>query len=237
MQDIERFIDGFQRFQKQYFEARPELYQDLKAGQHPSTLLIGCCDSRVDPALLLGCDPGDIFTIRNVANLVPPCGGSNGRQGVSAALQFAVTVLKVQRVIVLGHSGCGGIRALMEERFPSAADTDFIGRWMTIADAAKSRVQSRLLGAGQAEQNRACELAAILVSLKNLESFPWLAERMQRDGLSLHGWYFDMEEGALLAYSPRADAFLPLVCPLAYAGGAQARTSEPVSAWYPTAEP
>lgn len=214
MQDIERFIDGFQRFQKQYFERDPALYRGLQQGQHPSTLLIGCCDSRVDPALLLDCDPGDIFTIRNIANLVPPCGGSNGRQGVSAALQFAVTQLKVQRIIVLGHSGCGGIRALMDEQFPSSEGTDFLGRWVSIADPAKYRVLQKLGNASPGAQYRACELAAILVSLKNLESFPWVAERVQLDGLTLHGWYFDMEAGALLAYSPRADAFLPLVCPL-----------------------
>ena len=214
MQDIERFIDGFQRFQKQYFERNTKLYRDLKQGQHPSTLVIGCCDSRVDPALLLDCDPGDIFTIRNIANLVPPCGGSNGRQGVSAALQFAVTQLKVQRIIVLGHSGCGGIRALMDEQFPSSEGTDFLGRWVSIADPAKYRVLQKLGAAAPAAQYRACEQAAILVSLKNLESFPWIAERVQDDKLSLHGWYFDMEAGALHAYSPRADAFLPLVCPL-----------------------
>lgn len=214
MHDLERFIDGFQRFQKQYFEHRPSLYQDLRDGQHPSTLVIGCSDSRVDPALLLGCDPGEIFTIRNIANLVPPCGGSNGRQGVSAALQFAVTQLNVSRIIVLGHSGCGGIRALMDEQFPSAGSTDFLGRWVTIADPAKYRVMQKLGNAAPAEQYRACEMAAILVSLKNLESFPWIRTRMQDDGLTLHGWYFDMEAGALLAYSPRADAFLPLVCPL-----------------------
>jgi carbonic anhydrase len=217
MQDIERFIDGFQRFQRQYFESSPRLYRDLNQGQHPSTLLIGCCDSRVDPAQLLGCDPGDIFTIRNIANLVPPCGGSNGRQGVSAAIQFAVTVLEVQRIIVLGHSGCGGIRALMEEQFPSQGGTDFLGRWLNIADPAKYRVRQKMRNAPQAELNQACELAAILVSLKNLESFPWIGTRMQNAGLSLHGWYFDMKAGALLAYSPRADAFLPLVCPLGVA--------------------
>lgn len=214
MQDIERLIDGFQRFQKQYFERNPSLYRDLKQGQHPSTLVIGCSDSRVDPSLLLDCDPGDIFTIRNIANLIPPCGGSNGRQGVSAALQFAVTQLKVERIIVLGHSGCGGIRALMDEQFPSSEGTDFLGRWVSIADPAKYRVLQKLGNAAPAAQYRACEQAAILVSLRNLESFPWIAERVQDDKLSLHGWYFDMEAGALHAYSPRADAFLPLVCPL-----------------------
>ena len=145
---------------------------------------------------------------------MPPCGGSNGRQGVAAALQFAVTQLRVERIIVLGHSGCGGIRALMDEQFPSSAGTDFLGRWLSIADPAKYRVLQKLGHAEHTEQYRACELASILVSLKNLESFPWITERSENGDLTLHGWYFDMAAGALLAYSPRADAFLPLVCPL-----------------------
>ena len=121
MRDIERFIDGFQRFQYQYYEAA--LYRNLRDGQHPSTLLIGCCDSRVDPAMLLGCDPGDIFTVRNVANLVPPADRDQGHHGVLAAIQFAVDQLKVGRIIVLGHAHCGGIRALMERPARPASGT------------------------------------------------------------------------------------------------------------------
>ena len=123
MRDIERFIDGFQRFQYQYYEAAPSLYRNLRDGQHPSTLLIGCCDSRVDPAMLLGCDPGDIFTVRNVANLVPPADRDQGHHGVLAAIQFAVDQLKVGRIIVLGHAHCGGIRALMERPARPASRT------------------------------------------------------------------------------------------------------------------
>lgn len=214
MHDLERFIDGFQRFQRQYFEADPALYCDLRQGQHPSTLLIGCCDSRVDPALLLGCDPGDIFTVRNVANLVPPCDPRQHFAGVSSAVQFAVQQLKVARIIVMGHAQCGGIRALVEQRFSGEDALDYIGRWIRIAEPARERVMRQLPGASAAERQRACELAAILVSLRNLESYPWIAERLAAGSLSLHGWYFDLNAGALLAYSPRADAFLPMVCPL-----------------------
>ena len=100
MRDLERLVDGFQRFQQQYYEEAPSLYRNLRDGQHPSTLLVGCCDSRVDPAMLLGCDPGDIFTVRNVANLVPPPDRDQGHHGVLAAIQFAVEQLKVSRIIV-----------------------------------------------------------------------------------------------------------------------------------------
>lgn len=218
MHEIERLLKGFERFQRRYFEARPELFDALRTGQNPQTLLIGCSDSRVDPGLLLGCDPGELFTVRNVANLVPPCGdGASGRlHGVSAAIQFAVEQLHVARIIVMGHAGCGGIRALLAH--PQDADTnapqDFIGPWVRIAGPARRMVEQTLPNASHAERQRACEQAAILVSLRNLESFPFVREACERGALTLHGWYFDLQAGALLAYSERADDFLPLVCPL-----------------------
>ncbi|KRC68236.1 Carbonic anhydrase 1 [compost metagenome] len=214
MGDIERLIDGFQRFQQQYYEDAPSLYRNLRDGQHPSTLLIGCCDSRVDPAMLLGCDPGDIFTVRNVANLVPPASKDRGLQGVLAAIQFAVEQLQVSRIIVLGHAQCGGIRALMERRIRGDGETDYLERWMDIAEPARERVLRQMPAASDAERRRACEQASILISLRNLEDLPFVRRAVEAGGLTLHGWYFDLVAGALLAYSPRADTFLPIVCPL-----------------------
>ena len=125
------------------FSGEKKLYDKLSGGQNPTTPLIGCCDSRVDPALLLDCDPGDIFVIRNVANLVPPCNETGNQQGVSAAIQFAVEALQAQRIIVMGHEKCGGIRALMQGYKPSRK-IDFIGRWMRIVEPVKKEVLSRL---------------------------------------------------------------------------------------------
>lgn len=214
MGDIERLIDGFQRFQQQYYEDAPSLYRNLRDGQHPSTLLIGCCDSRVDPAMLLGCDPGDIFTVRNVANLVPPASKDRGLQGVLAAIQFAVEQLQVSRIIVLGHAQCGGIRALMQRRIRRDGETDYLERWMDIAEPARERVLRQMPEASDAERRRACEQASILISLRNLEDLPFVRRAVEAGSLTLHGWYFDLVAGALLAYSPRADTFLPIVCPL-----------------------
>ncbi|MCD0501538.1 carbonic anhydrase [Bordetella petrii] len=210
--DLQRFISGFQRFQQHYFDDAPGLFRNLCRGQNPGTLLNGCCDSRVDPALLLGCDPGDIFTVRNVANLVPLSEDLGGQQGVLAAIQFAVEQLQVGRIIVLGHSQCGGIRALMEQRLAGDGDRegDYIGRWVNIAGPAREQVLRQLPHASLAEQRRACEQASILISLRNLESFACVKRQMDRGALSLHGWYFDLNAGTLLAYSPRADAFLPM---------------------------
>ncbi|WMW81714.1 carbonic anhydrase [Undibacterium cyanobacteriorum] len=213
VRNIHQFIEGFQRFQSKYFSGDTKLYDRLSSGQNPTTLLVGCCDSRVDPALLLDCDPGDIFVIRNVANLVPPCNETGNQQGVSAAIQFAVEALKVERIIVMGHEKCGGIRALMQGYQPSRK-IDFIGRWMRIVEPVKQQVLSRLAHCSVEVQNHACELGAIILSLNNLRSFPWVRERVEAGELALHGWYFDMTNGALLAYSDRTDSFLPMVCPL-----------------------
>ncbi|SDC74315.1 carbonic anhydrase [Cupriavidus sp. YR651] len=217
MHEIERLLKGFERFQQRYFDAEPALFDTLRRGQHPPTLLIGCSDSRVDPGMLLGCDPGDLFTVRNIANLVPPCrhDAEDTLHGVSAAIQFAVTQLQVARIIVMGHAGCGGIRALMAmDPDEPPAPGDFIAPWVRIAASARHQVDEALRHASAAQRQHACEQAAILVSLRNLETFPAVREAMSQGRLSLHGWYFDLQAGALLAYSERADGFLPLVCPL-----------------------
>ncbi|QEI04816.1 carbonic anhydrase [Pigmentiphaga aceris] len=210
MQDVERFIAGFERFRRQHFDEAPDSWQDLVAEQRPRTLLIGCSDSRVDPALLLGSDPGEIFTVRNVANLVPRNENTIGNHGVSAAIQFAVDSLLVERVIVLGHSSCGGIGALISQHLPQEGEYDFIGRWVSIAEPARLRVMREMPDASLAARRRACEMASILVSLKNLMSFPWVQRRVEAGELTLHGWYFDMKAGALLAYSRETDTFEPL---------------------------
>jgi len=206
MNDIAKFIKGFKRFQYNYFTEQPGLFSVLKKGQNPSTIVIGCCDSRTDPAILFGCDPGDLFVVRNVANLVPPHDESDGYHGVSAALEYAVLSLEVEHIIVMGHAQCGGIAALMEGMC-DAGSTGFIAKWMQIVDKARQQVLRELPNKSRDFQARACEQAAILVSLENLLSFPWVRSRMEDGKLQLHGWYFDMEAGRLLRYSSTSSSF------------------------------
>ncbi|MEN8614932.1 carbonic anhydrase [Dehalogenimonas sp. THU2] len=207
MQDIERFIAGFRAFQKNYFGPEGSQFDILKHGQNPSTMIIGCSDSRVDPAILTNCQPGDIFTVRNVANLVPPYEENGGYHGVSAALEFAVCRLGVERIIVLGHSQCGGIGALMTGDC-SAEGAGFIGRWMSIAALAREQVMMSLPGKDAALQHRAAEQAAILLSVENLRTFPFIDQRVAAGTLSLHGWYFDLTAGELLEYQPESGVFI-----------------------------
>lgn len=212
MQDIERFIRGFSRFQQQYL-SEPHTLDSLRHGQHPRTLVIGCCDSRVDPALLTGCDPGDIFVVRNIANLVPRC-TPDAPPGVSSAIEFAVCGLEVARIIVLGHARCGGIRALMAQTRVTT-ETDFVGRWMRIAEPVRRDVLRELRHKSVDAQCRAAEQASILHSLDNLLTYPWIRRRVEAGNLAMHGWYFDLGAGTLLAYSPRKQEFLPILDPVA----------------------
>ncbi|KAJ3072811.1 hypothetical protein HDU98_002835 [Podochytrium sp. JEL0797] len=205
-----KFLTGFRRFQKTYFGDNSELFDSLKKGQSPKTLLIACCDSRVDPAIVTDCDPGDLFVVRNVANLVAPYNPDQGHHGVSAALEFAVKGLKVNNIIVMGHTKCGGIAALMRG-ITDSDETEFLGPWMTIAEKARTKVLKHFSHKDMDTQCRACEHASILLSLENLVSYPWVREKLMNETISIHGWYFDFEDGELLALNPDTLVFEPLV--------------------------
>jgi carbonic anhydrase len=206
--DIAEFLAGFQQFQERYFGGDESVYDRLRQGQNPRALVISCCDSRADPGMLLGAGPGDIFVVRNVANLVPPYRNGAEMPGIRADIEFAVKGLNVERIIILGHSGCGGIAALMQgegDKF------EFIGAWVSIAQAARNRVLHDLAGEPPAIQAKACEKAAIALSLQNLMSFPWIRERVEAGSLTLHGWYFDIDAGELLQHSAETGEFVALV--------------------------
>ena len=211
MASPEQLIEGFKRFRERHFASDNALYSNLVArGQTPKTLVVSCCDSRVDPALVLDCAPGDLFVIRNVANLVPPTESSNsGLHGTSAALEFGVRHLNVEHIIVFGHAQCGGIRTLMETGGAKNPES-YIDDWMHLADSARAEVLQEMPEADLEEKIHACELRAILVSLRNLVTFPWIRERIENGTLTLHGWYFNIEDGQLLQYDATAGEFTVL---------------------------
>lgn len=210
MPDIGKFISGFKRFQDNYFGRDRDLYERLKIGQFPRALVVACCDARIDPAVLTGSEPGEIFVVRNVANLVPPREYGGGYHGVSAALEFATCHLGVEHIIVLGHSQCSGIRALMRGS-GDCKNGEYVAKWVQIAAPARDKVLRELPQQDFEVQARACEQAAILQSLENLLSFPWIAERVSTGDLTAHGWYFDLDHGELLSYDPTIKAFAPLL--------------------------
>ncbi|WP_096704870.1 carbonic anhydrase [Magnetospirillum sp. 15-1] len=210
MGDLDKLLAGFQVFRATYFGQRPELFQDLvKRGQRPKVLVIACSDSRVDPALLLNAEPGELFVVRNVANLVPPHQPDEHYHGTSAAIEFAVRDLEVSHVIVLGHSGCGGIQALCNAVVGRPPDRQYINRWVDIAAASccASPNQGRHF---TEEEARATEQGSVIQSLENLMTFPWVRERVENGRLALKGWWFNMDDGGLWTHDPAQGRFEPL---------------------------
>ena len=194
---MNNLMDGYDRFLRGYWQEHKERYAELaRDGQSPSSLVIACSDSRVSPEVIFDCAPGEIFVVRNVSNLVPPYAPDLGNHGTSAALEFAVTVLNVQRIVVLGHSQCGGIRALM--RGPEDKAGDFISSWMEIAKSARARICDSPEASEDFDALCAqCERESIRVSLGNLLSFPWIKSRAGDGSLKLYGLHFNVQTAAL----------------------------------------
>lgn len=208
MNEVKKLIDGYQRFHQKFFIEQPELYNNLfEEGQSPKFLVISCCDSRVHPAQVMDTQPGDIFVIRNVANLVPTNEVDGKSHGTSAAMEFAIKHLEVKHIVIMGHSQCGGIKSLMEGDHLDN-DYGFIDPWMKIAKPAREKVLEEYSDKPFSEQCTICEKASIEISLGNLLTFPWIKERIDENKLFIHGWYFDIDSGILLG--KQGDQFIPV---------------------------
>lgn len=207
---LEKLIKGYQRFRERYFDGDDGLYRDLAhQGQQPNAMVIACADSRVDPAILLQCQPGDLFVARNVANLVPPCEEDHGYHGTSAALEFAVCNLRVKHIILLGHSQCGGIQALLDQS--DSIRQGFIGHWMEMAASARDKVLKEQNTLSKEALMNCCAQQSLLHSLENLLTFPWIAEKVKQNRLMLHAWFFDIETGNLLEYKKDSQKFSNII--------------------------
>jgi len=191
---MDHLLNGYQRFLTDRWPRERERFEALAAlGQKPRALVVACSDSRVDPQMIFDAGPGELFVVRNVANLVPPYAPDAGYHGTSAALEFGVRVLKVEHIVVIGHALCGGVSALLNG---VPADTpDFVGPWVSIAEPALSRVPER---SPPEVRQQAAEWEGVRVSLGNLRSFPWVREAEEAGRLELHGAWFDIRSGALM---------------------------------------
>jgi carbonic anhydrase len=205
---IRRFAQGYRTFRQNYFETHRGLFEQLRDGQNPKVMLVGCCDSRVEPSIILDAQPGDLFIARNIANLIPPYEPDMHHHGTSAALEFAVNNLGVNHIVVMGHAECGGIRAALMGEL--AGESQFIGTWVSMIGQAREAVLKEAGDRPIAEQQRLLEQRSIVQSLKNLDSFPFVVERVEAGTLFVHGWWFDIHSGDLLAYDPATGEFGPL---------------------------
>ncbi|KIZ32794.1 MULTISPECIES: carbonic anhydrase [Rhodopseudomonas] len=203
-------ISGYRTFTSQRLPTEQTRYRELsERGQSPEVMLIGCCDSRVSPEVIFDAGPGELFVVRNVANLVPVYTPDGGTHGVSAALEFAVQVLKVKHIVVLGHAQCGGIRAFVGNAAPLSPG-DFIGRWMSMFVKPDEKVEIRAHETMQDFVTR-IEKAAVFRSLENLMTFPFVQAAAERGELQLHGAYFGVAEGSLSVLDQAAKEFRPVL--------------------------
>ena len=204
--------EGFKDFKKNYYENDKSYIDKLvKSGQKPKFMVIACSDSRVDPAILFQTKPGEVFSVRNVANLVPPYSPDKGHHGVSAAIEFGILDLKIEHIIILGHAHCGGIKALCNN---FNVDTDvpptkkiqreFIDSWMNIASPIMNKVNS--IDRSESIQHF-IEKESIKNSIQNLKTFPWIIKLIKNKKLNVHGWWFDLESGELFCFDEEKNGF------------------------------
>jgi len=208
---LNRLIEGYRRFRATDWQTERERWSELAEGQSPKVMILACADSRVDPAHIFDARPGEMFVTRNIAALAPPYETSSGFHGVSAALEFAVTQLEVGEILVMGHGLCGGCAAALTGQFDNTepGEGHFIADWVRMLSQARADIRAR-----HPELDRAAflemEREAVKVSLANLRTFPWIAEREQAGGLKLHGAHFSISEGRLYMLDEAEGNFRPI---------------------------
>jgi len=207
----EKLTDRFRRFKHRHFVPNADHYEELATyGQDPEVMIISCCDSRVDPETIFTAMPGEMFVVRNVANLVPPYETGGKYHGVSTAIEFAVMNLRVKHLVIMGHSGCGGIKAALDQSAAIQTEAMFISRWMSMLDEARLTVLAAHQMAPLAEKQRLLELEGIKNSIKNLRTFPFVRKEEEKGRLALHGAFFDIATGTLSVLNHSRGEFFPL---------------------------
>jgi carbonic anhydrase len=206
----QRLLDGYATFRTGRLAAEQSRYRELaERGQSPEIMVIGCCDSRVSPEVIFDARPGELFVVRNVANLVPPYSPDGAYHGVSAALEFAVGALRVKHIVVLGHAHCGGVRVFAEDREPLSPG-DFIGKWMSLIAPAAEKLGPRG-DTPPSEYLMRLEQASIANTLDNLRTFPRLRRLIERGHVTLHGAYFGVATGELSVLDAQSGRFVPAI--------------------------
>lgn len=194
-----KLLQGYRGFREKYALGDNSVMQGLAyAGQKPEIMVVACCDSRVDPALILQCDPGDLFVVRNVANIVPPYEPDGGYHGTSAALEFGICVLEVKHLILLGHSQCGGIQAVLRAKIK---ENDFVGKWVSLI---------RHSACCELNETDALAKCALERSWENCLSFPWIKQRVEDRKLQIHRWFFDISTGCIHYHDSELHSYMPL---------------------------
>jgi carbonic anhydrase len=196
---FKKILQGYQEFRKKYALGDNSIMQSLSYyGQQPQIMVVSCCDSRVDPALILQCNPGDLFVVRNVANIIPPYEKDEAHHGTSAALEFGICFLKIKHLILLGHSQCGGIQVLLNN--DDSSQNDFITNWVSLIKTHHTNIE---------DTDEYAKLA-LKKSLSNCLTFPWINDKISKKDLTIHLWFFDVKKGGIFTYSDFNNEYQPL---------------------------
>lgn len=196
---LNKMLEGYKIFREKYASGDNSVMHYLSNyGQQPQVMVISCCDSRVDPALILQCDPGDLFVVRNVANIIPPYEKDEKHHGTSAALEFGICFLKIKHLILLGHSQCGGIQILLDQA--DSNHNDFITNWVSLIKSNNPSLQ---------DSDEYAKLA-LKQSHENCLTFPWIKQKVRQEELKIHLWFFDVEQGQIFTYSDQKQQYSPL---------------------------
>jgi carbonic anhydrase len=203
---MQKLVDGVHAFQRAHFTRYRELFENLATrGQNPETLFITCSDSRVVPNLITGTDPGELFTVRNVGNMVPH---PSLPGGTAAGIEYAVCLLGIQNIVVCGHTHCGAIRALMEPQ--TLAKVPLVHKWLSQSDRVRELVEERYGHLDPEARERAAEEENVLVQLEHLREFPFVADRLASGTLRLSGWVYKIETGDVFDYDPNIGQFVAM---------------------------
>lgn len=208
--ELDRLLAGYRRFREHGWTPKLERWRELREGQEPQVMIIACSDSRVDPAQIFDVDPGEIFVVRNVAAMVPPFETTPGHHGVSAALEFAVQVLKVKEVVVMGHGMCGGCKAALTQSLKGTepGEGGFVADWIALLDDVRGEVVANYGTEGRGAE-RAMEQAGVRASLTNLRTFPCIRRKEATGELRLRGAFFAISDGILHVLDEASGEFSP----------------------------
>lgn len=210
MSEFEVLIEGYRRFRLGPYREQRERYDRLSQGQAPKVMVIACSDSRVDPSRVFDAAPGQMFVLRNIANLVPPYAAISGQSSVAAALEYAVTGIHVEHILIFGHGRCGGIAAALAGDFDNPVAGTHVHAWMEIIGPTRDTVKAACAMSPDLDAQRALEQASVRVGLDNLRTYPFVARAIEDGQLQLHGAIFDIGEGLLRTLDDETGQFLPV---------------------------
>ncbi|MBN2655226.1 MAG: carbonic anhydrase [Nitrospirae bacterium] len=206
---MEKLYKGIHEFRKAFFKEEEEFFREIAHSQSPAALFITCADSRIDPNLITQSRPGDIFILRNIGNVVPPYDAIKDKNSVAAAIEFSVIKLQVADIIICGNSNCGAVKALYEDD-GYFGDAPHLHEWLELARPAADIVSTYYPSYKDSEMFCAVEKENILLQLNNIQTYPFVKERLESGGLFLHGWYYEIGTGRVSVYDPAADRFVDI---------------------------